>query len=262
MTNLIILNNDIKNYLNKIDQSLYCEIDDKDIQQIYDLLFKSQEEIKCTETGGNTAIGFDTPNLKSYNENNGIINYYHGVYCYIKKYSRQFTYYQKSVEQGNIGAMIQLIKLYKQNNDYVNEYVYRIILNNTQNTWSSLLECFKIGIGIGFFTNQEHLNVYKNLGDYYSNQHNYELMGKYYSSADIIQQRINTLPIGQLTTNIQNHLLYSSIKKYINDPELLNDVAKYYGVTNDNNVSNSISYIGQNTCIGNDNTLVGSNAIG
>jgi hypothetical protein len=251
MAKIIALKNDIKNYLNKIDTSLYYDIEEKDVQVIHDLFFN--QLIPTMSSVYDKISGKFKPEY----ENNAMVNYYYGVYCELdyEQYMDKFQYYIKSAELNNVGAMFQLVRIFKGSGDYVNEYIYRIILNNTKNTLLSYWDYLKIDFGMSFLTYHESLRVYKDVGNYYARQHNYDFMLKYYTLADQMQKFVDlyfNIKPEKNTPNFNDSSFYLA-KKYTKDPEDLNVIAKYYGVIDTE--AQPIQYDSRNL-----NTLLGQNA--
>ena len=223
MINITILENDIKNFIKKIHPNLYYKIiDNLDIIQIHDLFFSSSHD-KYNH------------NL---NNNNGIVNYYYGLFYEIENDMMvMLTYYKKATKQNNVPSMLRLAAHYNVKGDYVNEYVYRLMISETQYNLFSFDDNFmniSTNLGLLLFNNNDMFNIYKILGNHYLEQHNYELMEKYYYFAQMMMDYV-LMGKSLVSTIFQtNNSKYILAKTYSDNSDELKNLAKYYNIKNDN----------------------------
>jgi hypothetical protein len=254
MVSVVVMKNDIKNYLNRNNEEYYEIDNNSDIEIVYNLFVNGSSlinhDVETPKSRIELTPSVDIQKLSPFNKNSAIVNYYHGVYLECNKHKLCLSYYIESAQQNNLMAIEKLVKCYGKNAQYENYMeccIYKLILNEAKYNWLSIwanveymLLCYELSVTS--LTDNALTGVYRNVGNYYLKQHNYDLMTKYYKYADDIQNTIkineNLRLLFERTEENNKMLGYALAKKFNTDPNVLNDVEKYYNVKQESTSKN------------------------
>jgi hypothetical protein len=207
------MKNDIKNCLDKTHYSLYIPIpDDDDVVIIYSVFFS----------------GNDIP--KPIENNSVTVNYYMGILSMINMHTEEEFFYRAAF-QNHIPSLNRLIQLHTSEGNYNTALVYDIILNNLQSGLSYVWNYLKNNLELSIMFFKDQYEVTKVLGDFYTEQHNYEYAVYYYN---IAKSAKSMFAWKQLSNDIKNYYSnqdYNTLKEFNNDnPERLNEIKKHYDI--------------------------------